>query len=190
MHRFADEAARVRSRDHLRLVVEHSAQALVAAQDRGQQMAVRASHVDERIELPEVVSARDRGVLGARDAGHRFGEHAVLVGVGSQPGEVRHPVHVVEAHLAGADPVRQLLPAAPVVPVHHHQREAAQRSRYAGAKRGGARRQPEATVGRLGEHADAGQRAQDAVECIRLRSDALGEHGGRERPLRELVRDA
>jgi hypothetical protein len=98
-------------------------------------MAVRATHVDERLEAAEVVSARDRGVLGTGDARHRVGEHAIEVRVLAQIGEERLAVRVLEADFSRAHSVQELLPAAPVVAVDHHAREVAQRSRDVAAQR-------------------------------------------------------
>ena len=126
---------------------------------------MRAAHVDERVELREVVRTGDSVVLGARDARHRRGEHAVLVRMRAKPREVRLSVHVIEAHVSRPHAVEELAPAAPVVPVDDHLREAPERARDAAPERRGGRRQPETAVGRLGEHADARQRAEHAVDA-------------------------
>jgi hypothetical protein len=68
--------------DHLRLIVQDAAQLPMPAEDRREEMAVRAADVDESREAPEPVPAGDGLVLDARDARHGRGEPLLLVRMG------------------------------------------------------------------------------------------------------------
>ena len=70
--RRGDEAAGGGAGDDLRLVVQNAAHAAMAAQDGGEQVAVRAADVDQRLEAAEIEGAGDGVVLRSGDAGHRL----------------------------------------------------------------------------------------------------------------------
>jgi len=186
--RCADEAARRCARDDLRLVVEHAAQLLVAAQDGREQVAVRSTDVDQVGEAPERVRARDRVVLDAGDAGHRGRELAVLLGVRAQVLEDRHPELQVERRLPGAHRVGERHPGADVVVVDHHQREVAERTACAAAQRRPDGGELEAPALVLGAHADGRERAQHPVQVGGIGADLFGELARAERAPAQCVR--
>ena len=99
----------------------------------------------------------------------------------AEPGEERHAVHAIEAHLSRAHAVQQLLPAAPVVPGDHHLREAAQRARDAGAKRGAvgvSRKRPSAVSANTPTLASARSTRWSASGCAPTRfASAAGVSG-------------
>src|SRR5262249_27231576 len=125
-----------------------------------------------------------------RDARHRGGEDALLLGVLAQPGEDRLAVHVVEGETATAHAVLELAPGPPVVALDDHAHEVAQRALAAALERTREPRGAEAPAGAFGEDADARERAQHAAQERGVRTDAPREVLGAARTLRELVGEA
>ena len=171
--------------------VEHDAlRAGVLLQDRAEQVAVPAADVDDRAERREVVGLRDGRRLLHREPGHPLVEHRRLVGVLGEVVERLLAEHLVERGPAGADGLEQLppRPPAPVRPAVVG--DGPHRPRHAGPQDLGQRRLAEPAVRVLGEHADARQRPQHAVQARRVRAGLRGEVGDGLRAGGERVGDA
>jgi hypothetical protein len=109
--------------------------------------------------------------------------------VARKPGEERLAVHVLGRGPAGADGVEEFSERR-IVRFHPHDGQVAHRARLAAGQRLPERCQGEDTGLRFGEHADAGQRAQQAVQGRRVRADTFGEVLHRRRAGHELIGDA
>jgi hypothetical protein len=133
----------------------------------------------------------DRGGLepAAGQVRHGAGESAGLLGVVRQPGEERLAVQVLGRGTAGADGVDELSERR-IVRFHPHDGQVAHRARLAAGQRLPERGQGEDTGLGFGEHARAGQRAQQAVQGRRVGADTFGEGLHRCRAGHELIGDA
>jgi hypothetical protein len=99
-------------------------------------------------------------------------------------------MHVIERYAAGLHAVEERAPRDPVVVVDDHEGEVPERARDAAPQRRGRRRQPEAAVRRLGEHADARECPEHPVHERPVRTYLRGDGLDSFRPLGKHVRDA
>ena len=148
-----------------------------------------AADVDEPLEAAEVVGAGDGVVLGAGDAGHRGRERPLLVRIRHEEVEERLSEQMLKGHLSRFDAVEEPTPGAPVVVVDDHESEVPERAWDTAPERRRGGRQPEAAVRRLGEHPDARERPEHAMDERRVRADLLGDRCGRLRSLGQRVGD-
>ena len=144
-----------------------------------------------RREAREVVGGHDGRRGGGREDGHAGIEHRPEPRVGGVAREgVLGAEEVPGRALAGADAVLQRAPGAPEVIVAEHQHQRAHRARRVGAQAPAERPEREAAVLALREHAEGGQRAQQAPERGRVRADGGGEVVDRPRAVGQQVGQA
>jgi hypothetical protein len=146
--------------------------------------------VHERAHAGEVVRGRHGRRLGAVVAEHRLAEPRGLLRPAAQVAEDRLAERALGAGLAGAHRVQELAEAVP----HHGPAEGADRRAprpgRVGAQGRAERGQGEPVVAVLGEHPDAGQRAEQAVERRGVRPGGARQLVGRARSVGEVVGDA
>ena len=143
----------------------------VGAQDRGDQPALAAANVHHPGEAREVVGGHDGRRGGGREDCHPGIEHRPEPRVGGVAREgVLGAEEVAGRALACADAVLKRAPGVPEVIVAEHQNQRAHRARRVGAQAPAERPEREAAVLALREHAEGGQRAQQAPERGRVRA--------------------
>jgi hypothetical protein len=106
-----------------------------------------------------------------------------------QPGEERLAIQVLGSGLAGADGVDQVAERR-VVRLHQRDGQVTHRAGLAAGQRLPQRSQGKDAGLRLGEHARAGERAQQPVQGRRVRAGVLGQDRHRRRAGRQVIGDA
>jgi hypothetical protein len=154
-----------RALDHVRLVEQDAAEVLVLRQDRGDQPAAPAAHIDHPCHAREVIVPSDVARMGGRVAGHALVEQGRHLGVFREVVEEARAMHMVERGLAGAHAVQQVAPGLPVRFVEQEQHGRLDRARHALAQGRAQGCQRETVRVHLVEHADARERQQDAAQA-------------------------
>ena len=150
-------------------VEQHTVHVRVRRQDGGEHSAVGAADVDDRSGAIQRQGRDRRALESAGQAGHRGGEPAGLLGVLGQPGEERLAVEAFGGGLAGADGAKEVAERR-VVRLHEHDDHIAHRAGLAAGQQLPERVQREDAWLGFGEHAHAGQRAQQPAQRRRVRA--------------------
>src|ERR1700752_947304 len=131
----------------------------VARDDRREQLAVAATHIDDALAASEVIGLGSLNVGATAEGDHGALEQSALLRMAGQPLETRRAEHMLEGRIAGAHGMEELPPGAIGLPVDHAD-EVARAIRRIGPEAGAEFGLREAARDLLAEHAFAREKAE------------------------------